>query len=223
MYTNRNMPPAQPLLTSGSQALLRDLLASMDHNETLSKHTNLTTAMGGFLYAFASDPRRSYDYAVRSGARFLLGEDAIVLSPEYSYLYALNVIKGRWEPGEKAILSSSSSLCSSYAVNVLQAPWPSGEKLISKSAADSVSYVNMTKKRFFKAELPISKYAVHSYKYAQALNIRFEAGEKVLSTSGYAADYLILVASLGGDIKSIVTRHPAFLPAFQIISDKYIL
>ena len=41
------------------------------------------------------------------GGRFLLGEKAISEDGVYSYFYAKNVIKGRFEIGEAAIKGSS--------------------------------------------------------------------------------------------------------------------
>ena len=52
----------------------------------------------------AQDPEYSYLYArdLVCGT-WTLGEDAIAQSPEYSYLYARDIINGQWPPGEAAI------------------------------------------------------------------------------------------------------------------------
>ena len=60
-------------------------------------------------------------------------QEAIIATDAwYSYLYAKDVIEGRWEPGE-AIIATSYLDSSDYARCVIKGRFPLGEPVISKS------------------------------------------------------------------------------------------
>ena len=66
-------------------------------------------------------PHYSYYYARNVlKSRFEKGEDIISKSPHYSYLYALKVLKGRFEKGEDAI-SENSQYSKLYKKNIYDA------------------------------------------------------------------------------------------------------
>ena len=72
------------------------------------------------IKAFSKYASYSYLYAldVLKG-RFRLGEKAISKDAEYSYIYALNILKGRFELGEKTI-SQDVEYSYLYACDVLK-------------------------------------------------------------------------------------------------------
>ena len=50
-------------------------------------------------------------------------EPIIIKSPRYAYLYALNIIKGRWIEAEQYIINNSEWTCF-YALNVIKGKLP---------------------------------------------------------------------------------------------------
>ena len=87
---------------------------------------------------WARDPKTAYYYGAKCDS-FKLGEPAIAKEPNYSYLYAYYVIKGRFELGEPAI-AKDAQLSYWYAANVLKGPFPLGEPVITKDAQYSHIY-----------------------------------------------------------------------------------
>ena len=53
------------------------------------------------------DPTRAVNWAIKHSQRFPEAEPYILKDPEGAYLYALNVIKGRWPEGEAVIATDS--------------------------------------------------------------------------------------------------------------------
>ena len=49
----------------------------------------------------------AYNYAMETNRRFPAGEHLIAQSPSYSFVYARDIIEGRWPMGEKAIKTNS--------------------------------------------------------------------------------------------------------------------
>jgi lambda repressor-like predicted transcriptional regulator len=66
-------------------------------------------------------------------------EDLIVKDPEYSYMYARDLIKGPWVKGEDAILKNP-EWSYKYAKNVIKGPWIKAEDTISKNPEWSYKY-----------------------------------------------------------------------------------
>ena len=79
-----------------------------------------------------TDPGLAYLYArdVIRG-RWPEGEAAIATSPEYAYYYAKGVLKGRWPEGE-ATIAKSPHVAHAYAADVLNGRFPEGEEAIAK-------------------------------------------------------------------------------------------
>lgn len=71
----------------------------------------------------------SYLYACKLNERFLIGEEAISKEHRYSYLYAKNIIKGRFEVGEKVILENTRT-ANSYYCCFLDIELPESFKII---------------------------------------------------------------------------------------------
>ena len=56
-------------------------------------------------------------------------EHIIAKDPEYAYLYAGDIIQGRWPEGEKSILSSEQYIVR-YSIDVLKRRWKRGEQML---------------------------------------------------------------------------------------------
>ncbi len=143
----------------------------------------------------------NFEIGVKEGLNNMNPEVELKLaleSPEKAYLYAKNVIKGRFELGEEAISKNAYSSFY-YALDVLKPlgidRFELGEEAISKDAEYSYFYaLYVLKSRFEQGEEAISKDAHYSYRYA--LNVlkplgidRFEEGEEAISkdaNSSYA-------------------------------------
>jgi len=84
-------------------------------------------------------PYQAYDKAYDLGKRIPELEPIISKNAQCSYLYALNVIKGKWELGEPAISKNAyySYLC---AKHVIKGRWELGEPAICKDAYSSYWY-----------------------------------------------------------------------------------
>ncbi|MEM4460769.1 MAG: hypothetical protein QXY70_01365 [Nanopusillaceae archaeon] len=132
----------------------------------------------------AQDPEYSFYYALNVlKGPFLKGEDVIAKDPQYSYLYAFDVIGGPWPKGEDAIAQDP---CWSfhYALNVIKGPWPKGEDAITQSA-------------YF------------SYQYAkEVLNDRFKKGEDVIIKDRFHLDYYLDFLKSKGKLEEFYRDHP---------------
>ena len=80
--------------------------------------------------AFKVIPEEAYERAIKSGRRCPNLEPMIKTSPYYSFLYALNVIGGRWPEGED-IISRHSQAAYDYARCIIKGRWPEGEAAIN--------------------------------------------------------------------------------------------
>ena len=77
--------------------------------------------------------------------------------PEIAYLYAKNVIKGRWPEAESNIMKNQSTILK-YVRDVIEGRWPEAEPTIMKSPYYAYLYAtNIIKGRWPKAEHIIMK------------------------------------------------------------------
>ena len=60
----------------------------------------LTEAYSKEVRDALQSPKRAYEYAMKIGHRFPLGEPLIATDAQSSFEYATNVVKGRWKMGE---------------------------------------------------------------------------------------------------------------------------
>jgi hypothetical protein len=70
-------------------------------------------------------------------------EVIIAKNPVYSFQYARDIIKGRWEEGE-GIIATDPELSYCYAKHVIEGPFPLGHHVIFKSEWKK-SYINYLK------------------------------------------------------------------------------
>ena len=117
--------------------------------------------------------------------------DVDLNSPEACYYYARDVLKTRFETGEK-VIATDVLYSYWYARDVLKTRFEAGEKIIATDARCSYWYArHILKTRFEAGEKAIATNAWCSYQYAlNVLKTRFEAGEKVILNSGYKQKYL---------------------------------
>jgi len=84
-------------------------------------------------------PEEAYYKARKSGKRIPEFEPIISKDAAYSYYYAKDIIKGRWEKGEPAI-SQDAFRSYYYAKDIIKGRWELGEAAISKNAYYSYIY-----------------------------------------------------------------------------------
>ena len=75
-------------------------------------------------------------------------EAAISKSTKYSYLYALDVLKGPFPAGEAAI-AADAYYAHRYAEDVLNGPFPAGEAVIAKDVYFAHQYAKYALKKDF--------------------------------------------------------------------------
>ena len=91
-------------------------------------------------------PKWAFEYASEHGRDKEL-EPTIAKDTYYSYYYAKEILKGRFELGEPAI-AKNSFYSYSYA-GILNGPFPLGEPVISKNETYSYYYANYVLKKDF--------------------------------------------------------------------------
>jgi len=94
-------------------------------------------------------PQEAYYKARESDKRIPKLEPIISKDAKYSYLYALYVIKGKWEIAEP-VISQDAYLSCCYAKDVIKGRWEQGEAVISKDAYYSYCYA----REVIKGKLP---------------------------------------------------------------------
>jgi endogenous inhibitor of DNA gyrase (YacG/DUF329 family) len=94
-------------------------------------------------------------------------ETIISQDAEHSYLYARDIIKGKWIKGEKVISQDALYSCL-YARYIIKGKWIKGEKAICQSTHYSCYYaMDVIKDRWIKGEKAISQNPRYSYYYAK--------------------------------------------------------
>jgi len=83
--------------------------------------------------------QEAYCKAYNLGLRIPELEPTIIQDAEYSYLYARDIIKGRWELAEP-IISKDAHCSYLYAKNIIKGRWELGEATISKYVYWSFCY-----------------------------------------------------------------------------------
>lgn len=91
----------------------------------------------------------------------------ISTSPAYSYSYAKDILKGRFEQGEPAI-SKNASYSLKYAKDVLGGRFELGEKSIARNVETAYEYArDIIKERWYTGEKEILKNSWYAYLYAK--------------------------------------------------------
>ena len=107
-------------------------------------------------------------------------------APFWTYWYAENVLKGRFELGE-SIIARDAQNSLYYAENVLKGRFALGEPAIATDAVYSYDYANyVLKGRFEAGEEEIATSDSYSYLYAKnVLKGRFELAEAIIKKEKY--------------------------------------
>jgi hypothetical protein len=88
-------------------------------------------------------PKEAYRKCIKENSRTPELEKLIATDPNYSYLYAVNIIKEPWEKGEKSI--SKDPYCSYlYTLYVIKRPFEKSHPLIFNSEYKD-EYLNFLK------------------------------------------------------------------------------
>lgn len=128
-------------------------------------------SLNGFDEYMHQNPDVAYEIALSRGYASEQLEDAIATSAWFSHIYAQNVIKGSWPPGEKAIATDAWSSYR-YAKHVIQGPWPPGEKAIAGDAWASFWYAqDVLGERFLEGE-PAIRGSEYQQDYEQRFGIK---------------------------------------------------
>jgi hypothetical protein len=115
---------------------------------------------------------------------FNKGEQQYLTNAETAYLYARDIVEGRWVEAEKVFVKHP-RLAYLYARNVVEGRWKEGESIIATNPEYSVLYAIfvLDERRFLEGESIIATGADWSYKYARdVINGRWVEGEKAIAT-----------------------------------------
>ena len=109
---------------------------------------------------------QAYDKAKKAQKRFPELEPDIIQDVNIAYLYAKNVIKGRWYEAEPTIMQSPLYTCI-YARDVIKGRWPEGEPIIARNMLEACVYaIQVMQNRWIEIEHMIAQ-SEHSQKYIE--------------------------------------------------------
>ena len=136
-------------------------------------------------------PQDIYKKAYAAQKRLPELEPMIVCDIYWSYLYARDVIKGRWSEAEPNIMQDSCyAYC--YAKNVVGGRWLEAETFIMQDAVWSYCYAkDVIKGRWLEAESIIIQDELYAYFYTRdVIKERWLEAEEIISKSDYKIDYI---------------------------------
>ena len=155
------------------------VLTSKLVQEPLYEHTELCL----FLYHIPID---EYKKCILKG---IVHTDE-TLTSRACFVYARDVLKGRFELGEESI---SKDLGNSfmYATRVLKERFILGESVISTDIHYSLIYArDVLKGKFELGEKVLSEMGIYGFRYAvDVTQERFLLGEQAIKNSGYCSEY----------------------------------
>ena len=132
-------------------------------------HTN-PESLDSFKEVSIANPRLAYQCAEKLGRRLPIVETAIAKNALYAYLYARDVIEGRFPEGE-AVIAKDGWSAAYYAKDVIKGRWLEAEEVIASSAEGSYNYaISVLKDRFIPGEFEISD-SRYKYKYEDFFGI----------------------------------------------------
>lgn len=85
-------------------------------------------------------PEKALQCAEKQGERIPELEPIIIKDPESAYMYAKDIIKGKWPEAESTIMTRP-AWAVIYAKNVIKGRWPEAEPCIMKSLRDANWYL----------------------------------------------------------------------------------
>jgi len=168
-----------------------------------------------------------YEYALKFKPRvgWPAAEPTIANDARLAYMYALNVMKKRWEPGELAI-AQNAELAYRYARDVLEGErFLAGEPVIAQNAPWAYRYAKFVMNTPWPAAEPaIARNAEWAYRYAQDVleGERFLAGEPEIAKDAawavyYARDVLEGERFLAGEPAIAQNAARAYIYARDVL------
>ena len=140
----------------------------------------------------------------------------LITNPGNAYLYAKDVIKGRWPEAEKYIIKSP-SVAYWYAREVIKGRWPEAEPIIMESAQGAYYYAhNVIKGRWPKAEPIIMTDPQYAYYYARdVIKGGWPEAEPIIMTS----PYFVYRYARDAMIPSVLKSNPNSKQIFRLLMD----
>ena len=116
------------------------------------------------------------------------------MTPDQVYSKALQAGK-RFPELEHLILTAGIGMTYLYTINIVKGRWIEAENIIAADACAAIIYAKeIIKERFEKAEKLIAKNSYCAYKYAaDTIKGRFEKAEKLIACSDYNEAYIKIV------------------------------
>ena len=126
----------------------------------------------------------SYAKDVLKSKRLDVLEEVMATNSGYAYRYAVHVLHGRFEAGERTIAQCPHTALD-YAKNVIKGRWIKGETAIATDRVYALEYTSHIKQRFIKAEKLLSKDPLDVHAYNQLLASLEEAAKKASLRAPY--------------------------------------
>ena len=139
--------------------------------------------------------------AKKAGRRMSGVEQTILKDPEATYIYARDVIKGRWAQGEKVLMRFPVIACL-YAMNVIHGRFPAAEKAMAAHPSAALNYAaKALGARFPACEKMFSKDPFLAVQYAvRVVRGRWEPTEKILAEADPRTVYTYAKKVLKGPV-----------------------
>jgi len=118
-------------------------------------------------------------------------EPIIMQDTGYSFLYARDVVHGRWSEAEPIIMKHG-YWAYAYAREIIHMRWREAEEIIIQSALNAYFYArDVIKERWLEAEPTILMIADSAYLYTRdVVQMRWPEAEKIVAQSKYKDDYV---------------------------------
>lgn len=121
-------------------------------------------------------PKQAVITAINERRRIPELEPTVLQSPHAACVYAMRVVKGEWEDGEKAIAAASTNIAlygfDSLDVHVSRYERPKAEYILKNKNQDLfLAYTTLVRKRCLHIEnkLKSERYSYHGYRYSKLI------------------------------------------------------
>jgi len=154
-------------------------------------------------------------------------EPMILKDANNAFIYARDVIKGRWSESE-AVISKDAKIAYCYVRDVIKSKWPEGEAAISKDAHSSYYYaMDIIKDRWPEGEATIAQNASYAYFYAMdVIKDRWpEAEATILKDANYVYRYAMDVIKgrwPEGEATIVQNSYISYRYAMNVIKDRWL-
>jgi hypothetical protein len=121
-------------------------------------------------------PKQAVIKAIHERRRIPELESTVLQSPHAACVYAMRVVKGEWEEGEKAIASASTNIAlygfDSLDVQVSRYERPKAEYVLKNKNQDLfIAYTTLVRRRckHIESKLKSERYSYYGYKYSKLI------------------------------------------------------